>query len=52
MANTKIAKPTQKDYKHSVFTAAELIKKRKHDNAEALKQASNPNYIAKPYRKS
>lgn len=52
MAKNKIAKPRQLNYKHSVFTAAELIKKRKHDNAEALKQASNPNYIAKPYRKS
>ena len=45
MAEQEVAKPG----KHSVFNAKELIKKRKHDNAEALKQVDNPSYIAKPY---
>ena len=43
----KVAKPTNV---HSAFRAADIIKKRKHDNAEALKSADNPNYVAKPYK--
>ena len=47
MAEQTVAKPKNI---HSVFHGKELIKKRKHDNAEALKMVDDPNYIAKPYR--
>ena len=43
--NNPIASPN----KHSVFSLADKIRKRKHDNAETAKMIDDPSYVAKPW---